>query len=324
MHLEGVMIEDQKGDTLLYAGDMKVNITDWFFFKKEADLKYIGLEDALIKFQRTDSVWSQQFLFDYFSSPTTGKPKKKAGIVFNLKQVEFKNVHFFQKDAWMGQDMDIRIGGMKMDADQLSFSGSKYVIKDLSLKDPVIAMINYTRKKPRDPNAIPEPYDKEAMASWNAGSDFKIGNLYIENGSFRQDNLNAGIAPSAFDGQHLLFTEINGSLSNSSFIGDTVLSDLKLSAKEKSGLLLKNLSAAFRLTPTGMYFDNMDLETNRSHLRRYYAMTYRNISDMSLFLSRVVMEADFEDSYIDSDDLAFFSPNLKTWKKKIKISGKAK
>lgn len=99
MHLEGVLIEDQKGDTLLYAGDMKVRITDWFFFKKHAELKYVGLENALIKFQRTDSIWSQQFLFDYFggSSTDTAK-KKKAGIQFDLKKAEFKNVTLLKKD----------------------------------------------------------------------------------------------------------------------------------------------------------------------------------------------------------------------------------
>ena len=43
---KGVLIEDRKGDTLLYAGDVKVRITDWFFFKKKAELKYIGLENA--------------------------------------------------------------------------------------------------------------------------------------------------------------------------------------------------------------------------------------------------------------------------------------
>ena len=69
MHLQGLLIEDRQGDTLLYAGDVKVRITDWFFFKKEAELKYIGLENAIVKFQRTDSLWRQQFIFDYFSSP---------------------------------------------------------------------------------------------------------------------------------------------------------------------------------------------------------------------------------------------------------------
>ena len=35
MLMEGVLVEDRKKDTLLYAGTAKVNITDWFFFKVE-------------------------------------------------------------------------------------------------------------------------------------------------------------------------------------------------------------------------------------------------------------------------------------------------
>ena len=46
MNLEGVYIQDQnKKDTLLYAGKLSVNITDWFFFKDQIELKYIGLEN---------------------------------------------------------------------------------------------------------------------------------------------------------------------------------------------------------------------------------------------------------------------------------------
>ena len=129
MHLEGILIEDHKGDTLLYAGDMKVRITDWFFFKKEAELKYIGLENAIVKFQRTDSIWRQQFIFDYFTSSSTDTTKKKkAGIKFNLKKVELKNVTFVKKDAWLGEDMIMRIGTMNMDANDLNLAGNKYEI----------------------------------------------------------------------------------------------------------------------------------------------------------------------------------------------------
>ncbi|HWR32069.1 MAG TPA: hypothetical protein VN451_00975, partial [Chitinophagaceae bacterium] len=80
MHLEGLMIEDRKGDTLLYAGDMKVRITDFFFLRKNVELKYVGLENAVIKFQRTDSIWSQQFLFDYFGGSSSSGSKKKGGM----------------------------------------------------------------------------------------------------------------------------------------------------------------------------------------------------------------------------------------------------
>jgi hypothetical protein len=32
--MEGTLIRDQQKDTLLYAGSLKVNITDWFFLKR--------------------------------------------------------------------------------------------------------------------------------------------------------------------------------------------------------------------------------------------------------------------------------------------------
>jgi hypothetical protein len=81
MNLQGVLVEDRKKDTLLYAGVVQVRITDWFFFKEQADLEYIGLQDAVINLHRSDSVWNYKFLEDYFSSPGGGK--KKAGIEFN-------------------------------------------------------------------------------------------------------------------------------------------------------------------------------------------------------------------------------------------------
>lgn len=77
MLIEGVLIEDKKQDTLLYAGTAKVNITDWFFMKEEATLHYVGLSNTVVNLNRTDSVWNYQFIVDYFDSPSTGKKKNK-------------------------------------------------------------------------------------------------------------------------------------------------------------------------------------------------------------------------------------------------------
>jgi hypothetical protein len=322
MHLEGVLLEDQKGDTLLYAGDLKLRITDWFFLKKQSEIKYVGLENALVKFQRTDSVWSQQFLFDYFSSPS-GNPKKKSGMVLNLKTVELTNVRFVQNDKWMGQDINFLVGHMNMDANDLSLSGNRYEIKDLYLKDPVMVIKDYQRLKPYASfNNFYESND--SSSGWNMGSTvFKIANLTIENGTFKTDKAGAPVSEAAFDGNHLLFTEINGKWTNSSFIGDTVISHMQFSAKEKSGLVVKNLTSTMKMTPKGMYFNDLDLETNRSRLHRYYAMTYSDISDMAEYIDKVKMKASFEDSYINSDDLAFFAPAMKSWHRNILVRGNA-
>ncbi|MEO7925044.1 MAG: translocation/assembly module TamB domain-containing protein [Chitinophagaceae bacterium] len=320
MHLHGVLIEDRQGDTLVAAGDIKVRITDWFFFKKEADLKYIGLENAIIKFQRNDSVWSQQFFLDYFSSPKTGQKKKKAGIQFSLQKIEFKNVLFLQRDGWMGENMTVQLGTLNLDADRLSLAGNKYEINSLLLRDPVITLYNYKRAKPIDTtgSAVAEA----VSAAWNRTQTiFQIGNLSIINGSFRSDKQNDRMPFSYFDGEHMLFTNINAQLSNSNFTGDTVFSKLKLTAKERSGLEIKNLSADLKLTPQGMIFSNLDLATNRSKIRKYFSMNYDDMRDMGNFIHKVKIAAIFEDSYVDSDDIAYFAPAMRTWKKKISLEG---
>ena len=76
--LKDLLVEDRKKDTLLYAGEASANITDWFFVKDKVTLYKIGLRDAVVNMQRTDSIWNYQFLTDYFSSPRDpSKPKKK-------------------------------------------------------------------------------------------------------------------------------------------------------------------------------------------------------------------------------------------------------
>jgi hypothetical protein len=327
MHLEGMLVEDRQGDTLLYAGDVKVRITDWFFFKKEAELKYIGLENAIIKFQRTDSVWRQQFIFDYLSSgPTDSTKKKKSGIKFDLKKVELKNVTFIKKDAWLGSDMSVKAGTLNLDADKLSLSGNTYEINSLFIKDPVVALRNYTKRKPAGSLAMTQIVEEiKTAVSWNKGKTiFRIGNLKIENGTFINDKETARQPFTYFDGKHILFSAINLELKNAGLVGDTVSSQLTLTAKERSGLEIKNLSADLKMTPQGMFFNNMDLVTNRSTLRHYFSMSYNDMDDLGYFISRVKLAAVFDDSYVDSDDIAFFAPAMSTWKKKISLKGKVR
>jgi hypothetical protein len=217
---------------------------------------------------------------------------------------------------------------MDMDADKLSLSGNKYEIRKLLLLEPLVSINNYPRLKPRkasiaDPDSVTDPV--AAVASWNKGKMiFTVADLKIVNGTFKSTKQNNRQPLAYFDGQNILFTEINGDMNGTAFIGDTIYSKLKLTAKERSGLELKNLSADVKMTPQGMAFSNMDLATNRSTLRNYFSMSYDDMSDMGDFIHKVKMAAVFKDSYVDSDDIAFFAPKLSTWKKKISLDGKVR
>lgn len=322
MHLEGLLVEDHNKDTLLYAADARVRITDWFFFKDNVELKYIGLDNAVINVLRTDSIWNYQFLVDYFSSPSSGK--KSGGTHLNIKKLDLNNIRIIQKDAWSGQDMTVHFTSLQLDANNIDISDKKVDLNSLVITDPLFRLYNYPKRKPVA--AVPAEIDSlpvsvDSLLKWNAaGWVVQADKIQIKNGVFADDKY--GSEPlSYFDGRHIEFNKINTTFTDLHWQKDTVTAHLVLQTKERSGFEVKNMVADLRMTPEEMGFSNLDIQTNNSRIRNYFKMSYADFSSMDNFIHAVKMQANFDNSEIDSDDIAFFAPALKTWKKNITIKG---
>ena len=326
MLLDSTLVEDANKDTLLFAGTVKVNITDWWFFKDKAQLQYIGLEDATIKLQRTDSVWNYQFLVNYFSgSPEDRTAREKdttKGMQLDLKQLDLSNIHILKKDGWRGEDMDLHLKGLRLDADTISFSEKIARINSLSFTRPDFILSNYKGNRPHPPadsgTIVNDPLHLRLNPS---GWDLTAGSITIRNGSFRHEAAGDTLVNRYFDGDHIYFHDVNTSFSNLRLNRDTLTAQLQLSTKERSGLEVKRLSARIRWYPEAMEFARFDLQTNKSHLHNYFAMRFRTLDDMSDFVTRIRMEGRFTDSEISTDDIAWFAPELKDWGMHIRLTG---
>ncbi|MEO7529961.1 MAG: translocation/assembly module TamB domain-containing protein [Sediminibacterium sp.] len=318
--MDGVLVRDQNKDTILYAGQFRVRITDWFFLKEKAVLKYAGLENTVIKLQRKDSVWNYQFIVDYFSSPSSAK-KQGSGIDLSLKSVDLKNVRFIKNDFWSGERMDVFTGSLLLDAENIDFKKKDIFINSLELEQPILRIQGL---KPIRPDSL---YHK--AKSIDTGMYFNAGNIAlhltnftIHNGTLFLDS-DPGKPAANFDGSHIQLTKLTGSLKNISFVKDTLRANIDLSAKDRSGLELKKLKTNFKLTPQIMELDKLDLQTNRSRITNYYAMQFKDFNkDFGHYTTKVVMNAHFVDAKINSDDIAFFAPSLKTWKREVILGGK--
>jgi hypothetical protein len=324
MLLEGTLIEDRKKDTLLYAGELKVNITDWFFLKDKIELEYIGLQDATVFMHREDSTWNYQFLIDYFSGPPSVKKKKK--IQLDLKKVEFKNIHFLNKDEWRGENILFHIGALDLDAKELNISENRIDINTITMVDPLFSIYNYTGYRPKKPAVNNESITRNDTALlWNPQRwHFEIGRLVIKNGIFKTDRKTDRDPYYYFDGAHMAFSNINSDFKNIVINEDTITAAVALSTQERSGFRVRSLKTNLKMHPQGMEFSALDIRTNKSHLTNFFAMRYEDFGDMSDFIEKVRLEGNFRNSQIESDDIAFFAPAVSTWKKRIVVNGNVK
>ncbi|TXH20207.1 MAG: hypothetical protein E6Q95_06205 [Chitinophagaceae bacterium] len=322
MHLQGVLVEDRQKDTILSAGELSVNINDWFFVKDNIDLKYIGLKNAIVKLQRTDSVWRHDFLIDYFSSPTPStKKKQKNTIQLSFKKIDLENIRFEQNDHWLGQDMHGFLGSLYTEPENVNFDKQIIALQSVTINNPIFSIKDYKGNRPANYKKAKKSSVSSAKKAdenkWQITSNF----IKIVNGGFKTINEKSKPEPGYFDGMNIDFSNINADFKDVMLLNDSLTSNLNLSTQERSGLQVKKLKARVIVTAKEMTFSQLDLETNKSRLQNYFSMQYAGIDRMASFIDSVTLVGKFDNANVHTDDISFFAPAMKTWKKNVKLKG---
>jgi hypothetical protein len=322
--LEGLYIEDHAHDTVLYAGEARLRITDWFIFRKETPvLHYVGLHNAYVHLYRKSisKDWNYQFIIDAFDTgPSTTKKDTGGGqIELDLKKVDLQNVRFHMDDAWVGSDMEINVGSFSLNANDIDLKKRILNLNDVVARNTDVIFRDYEGGRPPRPKKI-KLIDTTAFNpdKWI----IKANALSLENCLFSRDAALRPATPNEFDPEHIGISNIAIEAKNISIIGDTITAKLNnLSARERSGIAIRKMSADVSVSPNASICNNLYLETNHSKLGHYYAMRYTRFPDFEQYIDKVVMEAKLDNSIIDSRDVAYFAPVLRKYPTVLKASG---
>ncbi len=316
LNIEGVLIRDQNKDTLLFANLCKIRITDWFFLKENATLSYIGIEDAVIKTNRKTKNWNYDFIATYFKNNDTTSTSSRTQ--YDIKKIDLKSIRFEQNDQWTGSYIKAGIVSLVADCKKINTTTGFIKLGTVSLDQPSFVMKVIPALQPKNTKEVKTPATKPSTLNINADE------ITISKGALAIDSDFEKPYPN-FDGAHLNFFGINASIKNIFVSEKEIKAGITLSAKERSGLVVKKLNTSFTFNPNIMEFANLDLQTNRSRIGNYYAMKFTNFDkDFSKYISNVVMVARIKESTVHTDDIAFFAPSMSMFKTKALLSGNYK
>ncbi|MEY4702177.1 MAG: hypothetical protein RIR96_74, partial [Bacteroidota bacterium] len=320
IEFEKLLIRDKTGDTLVFAGKASADATNWFFLKKHFTIKDVQLEDGVLKMKRDSKTWNYQFLLDYFKGDTL--QKSKSDLSFDLNKIRLRHFRISSTDDWIGESMKIGVDDLFVKIKKTDIDKGNIEIENIDAKNPYFSLWNYDGKRTSEE----EKQSNLSKTQKGTSNPFhvKISKFNIVNGSFFSDEpTERSIYADKFDELHIRFTDINASLTGISITPDALKAHLTMNAKERCGFKLNKLESDVLIDSSMMEFKKLSIITDKSKVGDYYAMKYRSFKDdMNDFLNRVEVVGRLTKSKVHSDDIAFFAPELKDWKREFDMIGK--
>lgn len=114
---------------------------------------------------------------------------------------------------------------------------------------------------------------------------------------------------------------LSGNLSNIQQDSSSLTTKIKkLTFQEKSGFILRELSADALVSDHSMEFNNLKLLTNNSVVGKHLKFSYKEFGDFSDFIEKVHIQASMANVFVDSKDIEYFAPDMKFVRFKAKVN----
>ena len=326
--LQGLLVMDRQQDTIVYAQQLELRLTDWFFVKDSIDLTHVQLDNAFVRLYRSDSIWRHQFIIDYFTggSADSSKPAKKTAPV-HLHHLSLRSIRFERTDRWEGNSLHARLEQLELEADRLSTDSRPIRIRSLLIDHPQISWDQFAAtkatasKKSEQPSYVKPDTEQGSFFPVDL-PNLQLRRVEIRNGSLTITQQGRKLVPGLFDANQPAINELNLLLSNTSIEGDTLQSTLTLSAKERSGFAIKKLESKVAWTPGSITLDSFLLQTDHSVVDQRTQLRFPTSTPQAALREAAHIETQILYSLISSKDIAFFYPAAAAFNKDVQLKAR--
>ncbi len=298
VHLDDLLLLDQKNDTLLYSQKAYLDVALFRLFKSELVIEQVELENTVANIDRKDGVFNFDYIVEAFSSGASApEDTASAALKIILNGMDVKNLNVKYEDADADQLFRVKLGQLVSGFNRLDPGKALYDLKDTRISSLYVSgRLGNPTEDTTSSGPLPDVRLK-GLTAQNINWDLDLGEQYTSGSSADLSaNLRELDLPrmqfelarltSSFEEVTFKDKKAQPSLKGEINFGDLALNEVRLSAedlflkdslmggkvtefsfREKSGLELRHLRVDASLRNQTVLLEGVDIATARSALK---------------------------------------------------------
>ncbi len=173
--IEGLYLEDQKKDTLVYGEKFKVDISLFKLLSNELEINSVDLTGITAHISRNAN---NEFNFDYIARAFASKDKKEdtsAPMKISVKDINLDRIRVKYNDAVSKNDLDLKLGHFDTRIKTFDLQKQQYDIPKITLRG-----LKGTFKQGIAEEVIAQAVDQAQDIANKPGLDLKLGTISLE------------------------------------------------------------------------------------------------------------------------------------------------
>lgn len=307
--LEGIYLEDQQQDTLLYAEKLRVDIGLFALLGKKIVLDEILLENAYANLYTVDDSATLNFAFipEAFAD-TAQTDTTKAGWEFDLKDIILSGFRMDYNDHTTQMEMGLGVQTFEVNLKTLGLEESHIQANEISIDELDFRFLQLAAA-PQDTLSLEEPGSSSPLNP--SGFKFSVNRLLVENShvAFTTDTTNSD---TQINFGNLDLAQLHIDMADIEIGENNILANIQKIAFEEqnSQFTLKDLALNVALEMPSVKAQLTQLATNNSSLDGQIDVTLSDINSPDSLLNLLILEANLAQMNIGLADASFFTDAL--------------
>ena len=317
--LLGLYIEDQQQDSLLYCGELGVDIAFYDLLNNDINVEEVEIDDLLVNVyrQQTDQKFNYEFIIENFTNSDTNS-QTPADITaspweFNLGEFDLENIRLNYEDDSARMNFNLDLVELFAEFETFDLENSIIELDEVSLTNSYIKAEIFS-----DTTSVPDT--ATSVVTLDIGWQIAVKSLQLENDrviykdlayndSIRSSDTIPAFNPARLDLKNIALQIDDFELTNKQ--AKCTLANLHV--EEQSGLAISQASSEILIEDNSKaYLKDFIFETPNSKLAIDLELNYTSLNALATQYEQTEIDLEIKNFNPGLEDALFFIPQLDT------------